>query len=416
MLKKLLLLTFLTIFTQSLPAEDIFDLIDSSPAARGKSNSKLGQEITKVIKGNDFKFAPTDEINVPEGQLYEQIKAEDLSIKVSGMPEAVYEGQVFSIKVSADTKSDLNLKFETSVEGASLSWLNHNNIVWTHIGNGLYSSTVFLQANSNKAKSLQLKLKVIANGEVYQQKSVSVFLPQIKSVDFERTRYSHIVADELEASSFRLKKFDDEHSIIMVELKGKNVNLRNFHIENPDITRQDIDTVNGDFNQQSAYYFAVIKGSIKNFSFSYYNLKENRIKVIEKLGLKLENDDVSTQVGLNPQEGYFEIYKNIAIFALAGLFAILSIWKKRLIYIAGLVLFVFLAAYIYNPLNIAVLKADTQVRILPIASSTPFYEQVGRVQKGVKILDSVGDYYKIKFNKDGISQVGWVKRDDVTKN
>lgn len=170
----------------------------------------------------------------------------------------------------------------------------------------------------------------------------------------------------------------------MIELKGSNVNLRNFHIDNPDIIRQDIDTVVGDFNKQSAYYFAVIKSGIKNFSFTYYNLKQNRIKIIEKMGLKLENDEVSTQVGLNPQEGYFEFYKNTIIFALAALFLVLSIWKKRLIYIVGLIFFIFLGAYVYNPLNIVVLKADTQVRILPISSSTAFYEQTGRVQKGVK--------------------------------
>lgn len=416
MLKNILPLIFICILGQTALAQNIFDIIDDSPSANGKQQSNIGQEITDVIKGGDLKFAPTDEINVPEEQLYEHIKAPELQLKASGMPESVYVGQVFSMKLTANTQSDLNLKFETSIENPNLSWLNQKGLKWTHIGNGLYSSTLYFQANSSNIKSFQLKLKVLANQEIFQQKSISIFLPQIKAVDFEKTRYSHIVADDLQANSFRLKKFDDEHNIIMIELKGSNVNLRNFHINNPDIKRQDIDTITGDFKEQSAYYFAIIKSGIKNFSFSYYNLKQNRIKIIERVGLKLENDEVSTQVGLNPQEGYFEIYKNITIFALAGLFLILSVWRKKLIYIIGLIFFVFLGAYAYNPLNIVVLKADTQVRILPISSSTPFYEQTGRVQKGVKILDSAKDYYKIKFNKDGVSQVGWVKRDDVTKN
>lgn len=416
MLKKLLVLAFCSAIFQTTLAEDIFDIINQSPAIGAKHQTKIAQEITEVIKGGDLKFAPTDEVNVPDEQLYEKLKAPELKLKASGMPESVYVGQVFSIKLTADTQSDLNLKFETSIEGQNISWLNHKGLKWTHIGNGLYSSTLYFQVNSSSVKSFALKLKVLTNQEIFQQKTISVFLPQIKDVVFEHSRYSHIVADDLQASSFRLKKFDDEHNIIMIELKGSNINLRNFHIDNPDITRQDIDTVVGDFNEQSAYYFAVIKSGVKNFSFTYYNLKQNRIKTIERIGLKLENDEVSTQVGLNPQEGYFEIYKNITIFTLAGVFLVLSLWKKRLVFIVGLVFFIFLGAYVYNPLNIVVLKADTQVRILPISSSTAFYEQTGRVQKGVKILDSAGDYYKIKFNKDGVSQVGWVRRDDVTKN
>lgn len=121
------------------------------------------------------------------------------------MPESVYVGQVFSMKITADTQSDLSLKFETSIEGQSLSWLNHKGVKWAHIGNGLYSSTLYFQANSSSLKSFALKLKVLANQDTFQQKTINVFLPQIKAVDFEQTRYSHIVADDLQASSFRLK-------------------------------------------------------------------------------------------------------------------------------------------------------------------------------------------------------------------
>lgn len=414
MLKQILLCFLL--FSYTFATDNIFDIIDSSPSSRGDKRQKIGQEITEVINGDSLKFSPTDELYIPESQVYEKFKAKELKLKAAGIPEEVYVGQVFSMNITADTQSDMNFSFETSIDGSDINWLNQNGLKWTHIGNGIYSGTLFFQVNSASVKTIKIKLKVLSNDEIYQQKEISVFLPRIKEIDYDKNTYSHIVADDLVANSYRLKKFDESRSIVMIELRGKNINLRSFHIDNPNISRQDIDTINGTFNEQSAYYFAVIEGIAKNFTFSYFSLKENRIKTIEKSGLKLENDDVSTQVGINPQEGYFEFYKNMLIFALAGIFAFISIYKKKLIYVITCIFLILFGIYLYNPLNMAVLKADTNVMILPIASSTIFYKQDGRVQKGIKILNSTGDYYKIKFIKDGNPQVGWVRREDVTKN
>lgn len=398
---------------QRLKEPSIFDLIDADNIDSQRKKG-VGQEISEILNGFNNEFAPTDEPNQPN--IAPKIKPAQLSIKASNIPEQVYAGEIFSFHLLVDTKSDLSLSFALSLKDSDVKWLNQNSLEWSYIGAGQYSTTLYFQAPNEQVQTLSFDLSVYLNSEVFQKSSLSVFLPKIQRIFFDRSRYSHIVADELNVGMVRLRKFDEHRSIIMLELSGKNLDLKGFFIENPDIERQEIDTIQGNFSSQSAYYFAVINGVPKSFSFSYFNLKDKRLHIIEKGSLRLESDDVSTQLGLNPQESIFQTYKNIALFSLSAIFLLLAVFRRRLIYYIVAISLIFVSAYLYNPLNVAILMADSQVKILPIESSTIFYEQVGRVQKGVKIIDAVNDYYKIKFIKDGKSQVGWVRRENITKN
>ncbi|WXG20198.1 hypothetical protein VBZ67_06705 [Campylobacter concisus] len=65
---------------------------------------------------------------------------------------------------------------------------------------------------------------------------------------------------------------------MVVEIYGNNVDLSAFNIENKTILKQGVDTINGDFNSQSAYYFAVFKPNKKTLDFNYYNLKKAKFE------------------------------------------------------------------------------------------------------------------------------------------
>lgn len=70
---------------------------------------------------------------------------------------------------------------------------------------------------------------------------------------------------------------------MVVEIYGNNVDLSAFNIENKTILKQGVDTINGDFNSQSAYYFAVFKPNKKTLDFNYYNLKKLNLKAFHCL-------------------------------------------------------------------------------------------------------------------------------------
>ncbi len=356
-------------------------------------------------------IVPTNEpdISVPDNQVYDKIKVKELLLKATNVPKNVVIGEIFSVEIVADTQNDFEFEFETQLDETNIKWLNKKNFQWVKSEDNKYVGTFYLEATSIDAKTLKVSLTLKRNGENYQNSSINIFLPKLKELRSDEN-YNHIVADNLEVKKFKTTKFDDINNIMVVEIYGNNVDLSAFNIENKTILKQGVDTINGDFNSQSAYYFAVFKPNKKSLDFNYYNLKKAKFESFS-LPVSVEDDDVSTQIGLNPKQSEFSTYKDITIYSCAVIFILLAIWRRRLSYFFVATIFIALGIYTYNPFGKAVLKPDISVSILPTKNSTIFY--TSRKNENVEILDTKGDYSKILF-ADG--KIGWVKKDNLVKN
>ena len=356
-------------------------------------------------------IVPTNEpdISVPDNQVYDKIKVKELLLKATNVPKNVVIGEIFSIEIVADTQNDFEFEFETQLDETNIKWLNKKNFQWVKSEDNKYVGTFYLEATSIDAKTLKVSLTLKRNGENYQSSSINIFLPKLKELRSDEN-YNHIVADNLEVKKFKTTKFDDINNIMVVEIYGNNVDLSAFNIENKTILKQGVDTINGDFNSQSAYYFAVFKPNKKSLDFNYYNLKKAKFESFS-LPVSVEDDDVSTQIGLNPKQSEFSTYKDVTIYSCAVIFILLAIWRRRLSYFFVATIFIALGIYTYNPFGKAVLKPDISVSILPTKNSTIFY--TSRKNENVEILDTKGDYSKILF-ADG--KIGWVKKDNLVKN
>ena len=356
-------------------------------------------------------IVPTNEpdISVPDNQVYDKIKVKELLLKATNVPKNVVIGEIFSVEIVADTQNDFEFEFETQLDETNIKWLNKKNFQWVKSEDNKYVGTFYLEATSIDAKTLKVSLTLKRNGENYQNSSINIFLPKLKELRSDEN-YNHIVADNLEVKKFKTTKFDDINNIMVVEIYGNNVDLSAFNIENKTILKQGVDTINGDFNSQSAYYFAVFKPNKKSLDFNYYNLKKAKFESFS-LPVSVEDDDVSTQIGLNPKQSEFSTYKDITIYSCVVIFILLAIWRRRLSYFFVAAIFIALGIYTYNPFGKAVLKPDISVSILPTKNSTIFY--TSHKNENVEILDTKGDYSKILF-ADG--KIGWVKKDNLVKN
>ena len=356
-------------------------------------------------------IVPTNEpdISVPDNQVYDKIKVKELLLKATNVPKNVVIGEIFSVEIVADTQNDFEFEFETQLDETNIKWLNKKNFQWVKSEDNKYVGTFYLEATSIDAKTLKVGLDLKRNGENYQSSSINIFLPKLKELRSDEN-YNHIVADNLEVKKFKTTKFDDINNIMVVEIYGNNVDLSAFNIENKTILKQGVDTINGDFNSQSAYYFAVFKPNKKSLDFNYYNLKKAKFESFS-LPVSVEDDDVSTQIGLNPKQSEFSTYKDVTIYSCAVIFILLAIWRRRLSYFFVAAIFIALGIYTYNPFGKAVLKPDISVSILPTKNSTIFY--TSRKNENVEILDTKGDYSKILFT-DG--KIGWVKKDNLVKH
>ncbi|WP_107695141.1 SH3 domain-containing protein [Campylobacter concisus] len=422
-------LLVLNLFAVNTDEVSVFDMMDEAREDKFVNSPTSNPKTQKPPKEQDFsrKFVspqperitpeqmrnivPTNEpdISVPDNQVYDKIKVKELLLKATNVPKNVVIGEIFSVEIVADTQNDFEFEFETQLDETNIKWLNKKNFQWVKSEDNKYVGTFYLEATSIDAKTLKVSLTLKRNGENYQSSSINIFLPKLKELRSDEN-YNHIVADNLEVKKFKTTKFDDINNIMVVEIYGNNVDLSAFNIENKTILKQGVDTINGDFNSQSAYYFAVFKPNKKSLDFNYYNLKKAKFESFS-LPVSVEDDDVSTQIGLNPKQSEFSTYKDVTIYSCAVIFILLAIWRRRLSYFFVAAIFIALGIYTYNPFGKAVLKPDISVSILPTKNSTIFY--TSRKNENVEILDTKGDYSKILF-ADG--KIGWVKKDNLVKN
>lgn len=413
MVKKILaFLVFLNLNATDLKEPSMFDMMqrDSSDKFINRQN-KPNQK--KTITQDDIKnIRPTDEpdLNIPESSLYETINKRDMILKVTDMPKSVVVGQIFKIEVSVNPQSEFDFEFISELNEKNIKWLNKNSIQWVKSqSSGIYTGIFYLEAKNATAKTTNLSVKAIRNTQEYQKTSLNIFLPKIKELK-SPSGYNNIVANLLEVKKFKTTKFDDLNNIMIVEISGKNVDLASFFINDRTILKQGVDTIVGDFGSQSAYYFAVFKPNKHALEFNYYNLEREKFESFS-LPVSVEDDEISTHVGLNPKQSDITTYKNITIYTLATIFFILGIFRRKISYFVVFAMFVALGVYSYNPFRKATLKSEISVRILPTENSTIFY--ISKYEEGVEILSYRKDYVKILFN-DG--KIGWVKKDDVVKN
>ncbi|OUT11645.1 hypothetical protein B9N62_04200 [Campylobacter concisus] len=422
-------LLVLNLFAINTDEVSVFDMMDEAREDKFVNSPTSNPKTQKPPKEQDFsrKFVspqperitpeqmrnivPTNEpdISVPDNQVYDKIKVKELLLKATNVPKNVVIGEIFSVEIVADTQNDFEFEFETQLDETNIKWLNKKNFQWVKSEDNKYVGTFYLEATSIDAKTLKVSLTLKRNGENYQSSSINIFLPKLKELRNDEN-YNHIVADNLEVKKFKTTKFDDINNIMVVEIYGNNVDLSAFNIENKTILKQGVDTINGDFNSQSAYYFAVFKPNKKSLDFNYYNLKKAKFESFS-LPVSVEDDDVSTQIGLNPKQSEFSTYKDAMIYSCAVIFILLAIWRRRLSYFFVAAIFIALGIYTYNPFGKAVLKPDVSVTILPTKNSTVFY--TSRKNENVEILDTKDDYSKILFT-DG--KIGWVKKDNLVKN
>ncbi|WP_149725492.1 SH3 domain-containing protein [Campylobacter concisus] len=422
-------LLVLNLFAANTDEVSVFDMMDEAREDKFVNSPTSNPKTQKPPKEQDFsrKFVspqperitpeqmrnivPTNEpdISVPDNQVYDKIKVKELLLKATNVPKNVVIGEIFSVEIVADTQNDFEFELETQLDETNIKWLNKKNFQWVKSEDNKYIGTFYLETTSIDAKTLKVSLTLKRNGENYQSSSINIFLPKLKELRSDEN-YNHIVADNLEVKKFKTTKFDDINNIMVVEIYGNNVDLSAFNIENKTILKQGVDTINGDFNSQSAYYFAVFKPNKKSLDFNYYNLKKAKFESFS-LPVSVEDDDVSTQIGLNPKQSEFSTYKDVTIYSCAVIFILLAIWRRRLSYFFVAAIFIALGIYTYNPFGKAVLKPDISVSILPTKNSTIFY--TSRKNENVEILDTKGDYSKILF-ADG--KIGWVKKDNLVKN
>ncbi|MBI3873409.1 MAG: hypothetical protein HY307_00005, partial [Arcobacter sp.] len=151
------------------------------------------------------------------------------------------------------------------------------------------------------------------------------------------------------------------------------------------------------------YYFVIIPIDTTILRFDYYNSAQQTI-VTTEMPIILEEDLVSTQTGLNPNEGNMSFYKQIFFAFAATIFFMIYYYRRNRTYLFVAVIFSVVLINMLIPNSHTTLKKNEKVYILPTPNSTVF-KIIGEEEE-VEVLMKKNDFRKVLFKNNNI---GWVK-------
>lgn len=381
------------------------------------SSNTTAQNLAKPVQNSEIsldelkKIAPTDEqnLNIKDDDLKDEIRITDLILTTSKVPQTAYVNQIYKLSLKADIQQDITVDLNLTLNKTpSLKWLNEKKYSWFQTRGGLFETTLFFEANDTQAKLNDINVIMTRNGEFFQKASKKAPNPKFTPVP-AKENYTHIVADELKVISHKTTDFDDKTNMMTIQLSVKNGDLSSFYIQNDQILRQNVSSINGPLENQRGFAFLIFDKNVTNVTFSYFNLQTQKFENFS-LNVKIEKDDLSTQTDINPQESSFKTYKIIVIFTFVGVLIVMFLTSRNLTPL--IIALVIVGAYFYfqKQTSTGFIAQNTQVKILPIKNSTIFY--ISKERENVKIFDEKADFVKIMLS-DG--KIGWVKKESIEK-
>lgn len=333
--------------------------------------------------------------------------AKSLFLSHGPLPERIYRNQVFSLTFRAIVARDDYQTLETDFsQSVGITVLNPQS-PWVLESNNVYTNTFYFKASTTQAQLPRITLFLSDNGITVESDILSPQPLSIVSLNHNAS-FSGVIAESLHVKRFKTSRFDGQHLIMVIEIDAINANLEDFSLGH--VSKQGIDSFSGEFPEEKIIYFAIFEDHKERLEFSYFDLKNNRFERIT-LPVVVDAGDVSTQIGLNPKESPFQMYKNASALVVAGFFLLLYAFRRKMLYLLLSLAFSAYYAYSISPFSQITIKPDTRVHIIPTERSTIFFttEDYTRVEH----LGSRNEYLKILLPT---GKIGWVKEENVSKN
>lgn len=335
--------------------------------------------------------------------------AKNLYLSYKKIPTNVYKNQKFELTVKA-------LITTTNFDNLITSFSNYSNIAilnpnsqWKKISYDVYENTFYFKVKSNNFRLPDIEVKLLNGNSIIDTSQLSTIPIRYSDIGKGDERYSNVIADKILLKAYKTKQYNNNEALTIIDIDGINSNLEDFKLKN--IEEQGVSAIKESDATQNLVYYFVTPIYQKNLIFTYYNSATKSFKDV-KVPLILQNELVSTQTDLNPNDSTFEKYKKIATLVLFGILFLLTVWKRKKILIF-LTIISFVIALFYNLPNAkGVVKKDSFVYILPTKNSTIFFK-IENDQK-VEILEKKNGFIKILGLENGF--IGWIKEESFGTN
>ena len=369
----------------------------------GNNNSTSNSTTNSFLQENE----------VSEREYSPSLVSKNLYLSYLNHPKHIYKNQRFEVDVKALITRTNYDRIETHfIDGVNMLPLNANN-QWQLSTNttNVYENKYYFKAYESNFLLPTIEVKLFDNNILVESRKL--LPPKITFSEVARgdERFSNTIAKKLTLLNSKTKQYTNKQALTIIDLEGEYSNFEDFFIKN--FEEQGVTLIEDNYPKQHMIYYVVIPIHQKTIVFTYYNTTSKKLEKIT-IPVKFEEELVSTQTDLNPNNSSFEFYKKVAIGVFAILFLILFVWKKSYIYLVIFLVFAIAFMLFAMPNKSVKLKENSVIYILPTKNSTIFQKILN--SSNVEEMKRKNGFVKIMFKKDNDKFIGWVKEEDVIKN
>ncbi len=340
------------------------------------------------------------------------VGSKNLYLSYINYPKHIYKNQRFEIEVKAlITRKNYDYIQTRFVNGKNMIPLNPKE-KWKKSSNttNTYTNKFYFKAYESKFRMPTIEVRLYKGKTLIEARRVSGLDITFSEIAKSDDRFTNVIAKDFKIVVSKTKQYTNKQALTIIDIESSHSNLEDFYLKG--IEEQGITLIEDTYPTQHVIYYLVIPIHKKSIVFNYYNTTDNKFEKIV-LPITLDEELVSTQTDLNPNNSSFEFYKKIAVGVFALLLLILYIWKRKYIFLILFLIVAIVFILFTMPNKTVKLKANSVIYILPTKNSTIF--QKTKNELVVEDMKRKNDFVKIMFGNDN-KFIGWVKEKDVIKN
>jgi len=325
-----------------------------------------------------------------------------LYMSYKDLPKRVVKGEIFSVTIktlsTVEDFDDITYKFS-----------NHNGLKVLNqtpqrefIGKYLLDKFYFLTTKNyaripDVTASIEAKKQYDSSFIRGKKLNVIALNPQ--------ENFSNIIANSFDLVNYKTTSFDNKYNIVVFLAKAQNADISKLHFKN--VFKQGVESSKLSYLDSKVTYFIIIDKKLEYFSFSYFNLLTNKFTIIT-IPIVLDDDSVTTQSDLKPQDQSHNKIKALIASIIALILIIFIIIKKRYIYTVLIIIPFGYIIYVMIPSKEICIKKGSPIYLLPVKNGTIFETTSSRY----KLLQEgkVKNFIKVKLYNN---KIGWVRNEDT---
>jgi len=331
-------------------------------------------------------------------------KAKVLYLSFQSIPKRVIKGEIFpvTIKTLSTVKNFSDITYNLSnIRGLKVLNKAPNRKKSSRY---LYDTFYFLATSSNTYIPTFTATLHSRDGVSYRKSRLAGQKLDVVTLN-PKNDFSNIVANSFEVLDYKTSSYDAGHNIVVFSAVATNTDISTFKLKG--VFKQGRESISRSISRSKITYYAVIDKKIENFSFSYFNLKQNKFLDIN-IPITVIDDSVTTQTDLKPKDQSHEQIKMLIAGVIVIVIVLFVFWKKKYIYLIFALIPLIYVAFSAMPSKEVTIKKGSLIYLLPVKNGTIFEKtkQVIHLQKE----GEVKGFTKVKLQNE---KIGWVKNEDI---